>query len=86
MTCTCASASGGPTSSAGTGNANDGNNGTSKAAMTDLTNITRVILADGYGREIETTHGKTWFHILDNGKTLHIQHDGDSTYRIKEQP
>ena len=44
--------------------------------MTDLTNITRVILADAYGREIETTHGKTWIHIL----------DGDSTYRIKEQP
>ena len=54
--------------------------------MTDLTNITRVILADAYGREIETTHGKTWFHILDGGTTLHIQHDGDSTYRIKEQP
>lgn len=54
--------------------------------MTDLTNITRVILADSYGREIETTHGKTWFHILDGGTTLHIQHDGDTTYRIKEQP
>ena len=52
--------------------------------MTNLTNITRVILADSYGREIETTTGKTWFHVLDNGKTLHIQHDGDSTYRIKE--
>lgn len=53
--------------------------------MTDLTKVTRVILADSYGRETETTQGKTWFHILDNERTLHIQHDGDSTYRIKEQ-
>ena len=53
--------------------------------MTDLTNVTRVILRDGYGRETETTQGKTWIHILDNGHTLHIQHSGDTTYRIKEQ-
>ena len=53
--------------------------------MTDLTKITRVILADSYGRETETTTGKTWIHILDGGKTLHIQHDGDTTYRIKEK-
>ena len=47
--------------------------------MTDLSNITRVVIVDGLGRKMETMNAKE-IDIFTHQGTLHINHDGDSMY------
>ena len=47
--------------------------------MTDLSNITRVVVVDGLGRKSATV-GAENIDIYEANGTLHINHDGDSMY------
>ena len=47
--------------------------------MTDLSNITRVVVVDGLGRKSATV-GAENIDIYEANGTLHITHDGDTTY------
>ena len=47
--------------------------------LTDLSNITRVVIVDGLGRKSETFNAEN-IDIYEANGTLHINHDGDTTY------
>lgn len=53
--------------------------------MTDLTNITRVEVIDGYGRSY-TSYNADKVHIAlqDDGRTLKIFHTGDTSHGMRE--
>lgn len=49
--------------------------------MTDLSNVTRVELIDGYGRSYTSHNADTVETLLqDNGCTLKIFHTGDTSH------
>ena len=47
--------------------------------MTDLSNIKRVVVVDGLGRKSTTVNAEN-IDIYEANGTLHITHDGDTTY------
>lgn len=53
--------------------------------MTDLTNVTRVEVIDGYGRSYTSYNAdQVQIMVQDNGQTLKIFHTGDTSHGLRQ--